>query len=446
MSSTTFRYFCLLFIVFVSIHQSLATINQKDQNTLDKFKEWMKNNNIFLNEKLDIKYLDNFGLSIVSNSKIQKNEKLIHVPSQVMMSQQGISKHIPKEIKEIVNQLGISKTNEQAIYLMYSKLNNLSFWNAYTNILPQSFSTTLFFIEKELDELQASPLKQYTIQRKNSIDYHYDNIFSKLSKVLDEFKKPEYTKDLFYWALSCVWSRSFSLSSNDGGMIPLADIFNAEANPEKSKVSVKSTEVDGLHYSAAEDIEKDEQVYTPYGVYKPLSSSQMLMDYGFVFEKGSKADHVILKVPGFRESEDNYDIKRQILERNQITSDEYPLDMVSIQSLDTLPKDLMMYVRVKNLATEEMSRAKSHFLNPKTKHTSMSNRNEKSSLRFLCTIIKKQLSTYPTTYHEDSELLKQTNTFNQENAIKIRMIEKKILETFYDNLMKLREKYNNNKE
>ncbi|EGC32310.1 hypothetical protein DICPUDRAFT_155733 [Dictyostelium purpureum] len=450
-----------LFLLIITIVFSNGDVkdNTKEIESLKEFKEWLVNNNAYINPNIDIELLDKYGRSIVAKKSIKKQDKLISIPKDIIMSNiGGYPKKIPKEIYEQVQSIGLSPTNLQAVFIMYSKLNEKSFWHPYVTVLPESFSTSLYFSDNELDELQASQLKEFTIIRKDGIERHYESTFSRLSKLVPEFSNLAlYNQELFTWALSCVWSRAFSLAENDGGMVPLADMFNAE-DRSKSKVLPKVTDTT-LDYYASDDIAEGEQIFTPYGVYKPLSSSQMLMDYGFIFDEGTVSDNVAITVPVFHNDEPNLSTKQEILEENDIINEVFLL-----QKTDPLPADLLLYARVKNLIAKECDQAKKHFLSPNTRNTPLNTRNEKVSLRFLENLIHRYLDSYGTNLESDKNLLKNYYSsdnnnnnnndnnsvdnnqisFNVINAIKIRIMEKEILISALNIIEKARSELINN--
>ncbi|KAK5576462.1 hypothetical protein RB653_007606 [Dictyostelium firmibasis] len=444
-------FFILFFINFFTIINSTLT----EEESLNEFNKWLINNKVYKNPKIEIKVLEKYGRSIVAKQPIKKNEKLISVPKLVIMSNMGgFSHHLPSEIYEPSSTMGISPTNLQAIFLMYCKLNERSFWHPYVSVLPKQFTTSIYFSEEELDQLQSSKLKEFTIIRKDGIERHYNSTFTRLSnRGIAEFsptstqtlQQKGYTLELFTWALSCVWSRAFSLSDSDGGMVPLADMFNAE-EISKSKVQPKVTD-STLDYYASDDIEIGEQIFTPYGVYKPLSSSQMLMDYGFVFNHGTPSDNVAITVPVFHPDEPNIQVKQAILEENEVENEVFLLT-----KKNPLPTELLLYARVKNLITKETKYAKIHFLSYQTKDQPLNVRNEKVSLRFLENLIHRYLDSYETTLDFDKSLIENSNdnnnnnnnlSFNSLNSIKIRISEKEILLSTLDAIEKKREKLNN---
>ncbi|EFA80143.1 hypothetical protein PPL_06965 [Heterostelium album PN500] len=402
------------------------------------FKQWMDDEGIYLNPSLDIVKLEDYGRSIIANTLIKEGDVLIRVPRNVMMSRTGIELHIPKEIRSIIdsNRDDIGSTDGQAVYLMYSLLNKDSYWHQYTSILPKQFTTSIYFDQDEMKELQLSKLRYFTESRLSGIERHYNVIFKKLSSLNDEFKKKEYTFELFKWALSCIWSRAFSLSSDDGGMVPLADMFNAI---EKAKSKVRpDSRADQLIYYASKDIERGEQVFTPYGVYKTIGNAQMLMDYGFAFDDPSEGDTIQLTLDNFSDDELYIDTKIDLLEQ---------LDIVREFNLkrNQLPQELLIYARVKNLKENELQLAKEHYRNDDNRNKPVSRRNEKTALRYLSNYLSRYLDSYETTLSDDLELLEKnkekkiTLSYNMLNIIRIRKGEKEILKQLIDSFDKIRE-------
>ncbi|EGG21082.1 hypothetical protein DFA_00957 [Cavenderia fasciculata] len=431
---------------------------------LKSFQQWLSNKNTYLNPSIDIVDLGPpFGRSMVANTNIKKDEILVEIPKGIMMTPKSMIKNLPRFIIDWMDEMKISRTDQQAIAIIYSILHEDSYWYEYVSILPKQFTTTVYFTREEMTQLQASPVHRFTEMRLNGVHRHYDTTISRLRfgyeggeddstktktksqlDAMKEFKDDRYTLDQFKWALGCVWSRAFSLSEEDGGMVPLADMFNADTVISRSKVHPKiSASSPSLVYTASQDIEAGEQIFTPYGVYKTLGSGQMLMDYGFIHEDGSSADSTIVTVAPIPPSEPLYDLKRHLMQSNGIESEEFTI------TKNKLAKELFLFARIKSINKKESDQASAHFMSTQ-RHSMLNPRNEKAALRLLSNLISRHLDAYQTTIDQDNQILKEiekdkTNTnhssvtFNTINAIKLRLMEKNILNSFLKSINSIRD-------
>jgi hypothetical protein len=118
----------------------------------------------------------------------------------------------------------------------------------------------------------------------------------------------------FLWAVSIVWSRSFSISKEYGsGLVPLADLMNMETPKLGRPQPMVTVEVTDTHliYRAARDIFESEQIYAPYGQKGALANAALLTDYGFVFVD-NPFDSAVVKLPMSAE-DPLFDAKRTVL-------------------------------------------------------------------------------------------------------------------------------------
>ena len=102
-----------------------------------------------------------------------------------------------------------------ALFLIEAKFNDSSPFAAYARQLPTEFSTTVFFSDEELLELQGSALLVSTLQRKAMIELDYNTLLTALKEVPAEdnvFPENALTLESFTWALSVVWSRGVLVS------------------------------------------------------------------------------------------------------------------------------------------------------------------------------------------------------------------------------------------
>jgi hypothetical protein len=168
----------------------------------------------------------------------------------------------------------LSPTDELALFLVGARHQPHSLWTPYITVLPQNFTTTLYWSDEDLNWLQKSTLRSFTLKRKahiqemwfkyapflqqhpkffppllftsdnqitisshnnNNNNTHFDPNTDPSNEQGTE-KHYTSTKEVstiglreFKWALSIVWSRVFALrpGQSHGGLVPLADMMNA---------------------------------------------------------------------------------------------------------------------------------------------------------------------------------------------------------------------------
>eukprot|EP01113_Clastostelium_recurvatum_P035847 TRINITY_DN5038_c0_g1_i3.p1 TRINITY_DN5038_c0_g1~~TRINITY_DN5038_c0_g1_i3.p1 ORF type:complete len:450 (+),score=101.11 TRINITY_DN5038_c0_g1_i3:360-1709(+) len=388
---------------------------------MDTFLAWVTHHGGYHSPKIKIEDIPSYGRGVMARDDIKEGERIISIPFDLTLSH---SNTLKSDLKAVVESLQLSPTNQQAIHLLYEKYKPDSFWKPYIDILPRNFTTSLFFSEEEMGTLQASPLRNFTIRRKESIADQHRVTFSRLFTWWPEFfSSSQHTLSELEWALSAIWSRAFSFSKTNGGLVPLADLFNAVQDRSRTKVRVEVSK-DKLEYFANADIDKDTQIFTPYGVFKSLSNAQLLMDYGFVLEDGSTKDNVMIVLDPINPKQDPYIKDREtILDRYDLGYNEFKLEM------DNLPHEVRATIRCV-LATQEELRETAEDRNEGL-YKVISPNNEMLMTRMLLDLLRGHLSRYPTTLEDDETLLANSTdailSTNTRNAIVVRMGEKRIL-------------------
>jgi len=220
----------------------------------------------------------------------------------------------------------------------------------------------------------------------------------------------------FTWALSIIWSRTFKLPGDITGLLPFADLFNAEpVSKETSDIQVIPSN-NASHFvlkAAKRVIKAGEQILVPYGTNKRFSNGQLLLDYGFTFENNPN-DMVIIQF-SIPQDDPYYNLKSKLLLDAGIISEEYPV------AVNTYPLALLIAMRIYYMTSDEF-----RFADRVVVGRQLTTRNEMTALRNLALFAKKLLSTYATTIEQDEELL-ETATQNILSIIRVRLSEKRIL-------------------
>lgn len=203
--------------------------------------------------------------------------------------------------------------------MLYEYLNgDASNWAPYFSVLPTEFNTLMFWSEDELAELQAS-----AVRNKIGKEGAHDMFMELLLPVIKEFagiffagderaqQRAEEMRDernvaLMHNMASLIMAYAFDVEpasprkdvDEDGfaeeeedealpkGMIPLADMLNADADRNNARLFYDNKYLD---MKALKPIKAGEEIFNDYG---PLPRSDLLRRYGYVTDNYAQYDVV----------------------------------------------------------------------------------------------------------------------------------------------------------
>lgn len=314
-------------------------------------------------------------------------------------------------------------------------------WKPWVDVLPSSFdSFPLFWGEKEINELQSSPLRKVIELDRDAVgkDHRIAEARTPGLGTLEDFK----------WARSAVKSRVFGLKTLSNGalteeivsMVPLADFVNHP--PEGVAENVRPSydvETGVFKMVAIADIAPGAGIYWDYGF---KSNRNSLQRYGFASEARIPLTDMPLmirltNIPGdasparskkFEMIERERKASRLMMEENGSV-----LHELSLSLGNQFFRDLIGHMRfhmlqpAKNLSVLE-DYCGSTYCRP------VSLANERQALHHLVELLTQLADQYPTSAAEDKEMLSgdqgKALSEGQRNAVIIRIGEKKILKGF----------------
>eukprot|EP01117_Protostelium_nocturnum_P011718 TRINITY_DN4267_c0_g1_i3.p1 TRINITY_DN4267_c0_g1~~TRINITY_DN4267_c0_g1_i3.p1 ORF type:complete len:318 (+),score=86.93 TRINITY_DN4267_c0_g1_i3:442-1395(+) len=266
-----------------------------------------------------------------------------------------------------------------ALFLIQQTELESSKWKPYIDALPTQFDTTIYWNEEELQELDGSLIKEFTEDKKESVKNNYADLLKVVQKIKEATK---ITLDEYKWAVSVIWSRTFSVTIEGhsvGALIPIADMFNNE-DPDQIKIK-EVGEGDGMKMVADKLIKRGEQIFVPYGNTGSKPNGQLLMDYGFALANPNNTMIMIHSLLSSSQDE-TYEERerRKLLTRYGLDSDHVPLS-----KLDSLANGrLLTIARILQMNGDELGR------NPDPRYF-VGNRNEKAAIRILLVHLRKVL-------------------------------------------------------
>lgn len=340
-------------------------------------------------------------------------------------------------------------------------LGQQSRWKAYFDILPNHFDTLMFWSEEELEYLQSSAVVDKI--GRSAADELFDNVLIPIIRRHETVFKTavemsdQQLKDLAHRMGSIIMSYAFDIEKEDDedeadedgyatddeeqvsrGMVPLADLLNADAEPNvrlaivltRSKFLTfrqaslfQSTDI--LTMKSLKPIPARTEVLNDYG---QLPRSDLLRRYGYITPSYAKFDcvEVSRRLLNKHMTRDRENINREnrliyLLEK-EILEDNY--DIVwpeNSENMDFFPDDLSRYVKAM-LTSED-----------KYKNVAKTGASDDSLLLLFKTTMKlvvhARMSEYPTSIAQDLKTLAdQDLDIRQKMAIEVRLGEKNLLE------------------
>lgn len=140
--------------------------------TIDRFTDWVKSNGAIF-EGSEITEFQGYDLGLKANTDISQDSLIIAIPRKLMLT---VEEAKNSSLGPLIERELILKTMPNvalAIFLLLEKSKKDSFWKPYLDILPNTYSTVLYFTPDELRELQSSPTLELALKQIKSITRQY---------------------------------------------------------------------------------------------------------------------------------------------------------------------------------------------------------------------------------------------------------------------------------
>lgn len=162
-----------------------ATVDLRQQSdTIERFVTWVRDNGAKF-EGCTITEFPGYDLGIKADIDIPKDSLVIAVPRTIMLTIEAASKSALSSLIERDQILKNMPNVVLAMFLLVEKFKGDSFWKPYIDILPKTYTTVLYFDERELEELQGSPTLDSVLKLIKSIVRQYA-YFHRLINTSDE--------------------------------------------------------------------------------------------------------------------------------------------------------------------------------------------------------------------------------------------------------------------
>ncbi|CAG8640871.1 1935_t:CDS:2, partial [Scutellospora calospora] len=239
-----------------------------------------------------------------------------------------------------------------AIFLLFIKSCKTGYdgRRAHVEMLPTSYTASIFFSDDELEICSGSSLYHLTKKLKQQIRDDYLQLLTNLfSKYPDLFPLEKFTQDDYMWALCTIWSRGMDFKLNDKQfrcIAPFADMLNHSLDVELCHIY--DPQLNRLQILAGKNYAVGEQVFINYG---PVPNNRLLRLYGFILLDNpyDSYDLVLTTHP----QAPLYTQKVALLKSVGLQVNcSFPLKLS-----DPLPLGVLQYLRIQRLSSSEISTA-----------------------------------------------------------------------------------------
>ncbi|KAL9530422.1 Ribosomal lysine N-Methyltransferase [Sphaerulina musiva] len=289
------------------------------QSASDAFLTWLKNNGATISSSVQLADLRGraAGRGVVATQDLSEDEELFSIPRASILTNEttDLPANLRKELDHPWLSLILVMVHE---YLKGTE----SSWYPYFNLLPETFDSLMFWSDEELLSLKGSAVvdkigkesadSTFTEQLIPLIAQHA-NIFQTAGRSNDELlslchrmgstimayafdlEKPEtsqpHKQDEEEWEEE----EEESATSLPKGMIPLADMLNANADHNNAKLFYQD---DKVVMKTLHPVRAGEELFNDFG---PLPRSDLLRRYGYVTAQYAKYDVVEISEDLIRE-------------------------------------------------------------------------------------------------------------------------------------------------
>lgn len=130
-----------------------------------------------------------YDLGLKADEDIAENTLIVAIPRRLMMTVEAAKKTILGKHIERDRILSNMPNVALALFLLFEKFQEDSFWQPYINVLPKEYNTILYFDVKDLEELQGSPTLDSALKQIKSITRQYAYFHRLLSNYNDQVSR-----------------------------------------------------------------------------------------------------------------------------------------------------------------------------------------------------------------------------------------------------------------
>jgi N-lysine methyltransferase SETD6 len=340
-----------------------------------RFLNWLRNNGTTISSKIELADLRNHnaGRGIIVLEDLEEDEELFSIPRSSILTV-GTSS-LATEIKDQLQDPWLSLILAMAYEC---QLEAKSAWKPYFDVLPTDFDTLMYWSVEELRSLQGSAVVN-KIGKKSADEAFSEQLLPIVREHNDTFNAEDLNDEdvlaLFHRMGSTIMAYAFDLENpsqqpaegEDGweedsdageslpkGMVPLADMLNADADRNNAKLFY---EEDKVVMKTIKAVGKGQELFNDYG---PLPRADLLRRYGYITDNYAKYDVAevsldLIKTIAINELQipaSDIEIRTEYLDEQGAVDDNYDIARPSDDE-DQVSPELLILVNVLCLPSVE---------------------------------------------------------------------------------------------
>ncbi|WPH00910.1 hypothetical protein R9X50_00374400 [Acrodontium crateriforme] len=263
--------------------------------------QWLISNGASISNKIQLADLrtQGAGRGVVATENINEDEELFRIPRSLIFTAENSS--LPSNIREQINDPWLSLIAAMAD----DQLRESTKWQPYWDVMPEHFDTLMFWSSDELALLQGSAVVAKI--GKESADKAFNEHIIPLVGQHNHANKNDLLA-LCHKMGSTIMASAFDLEAPERerpqegeedweeddedsavmakGMVPLADMLNADADRNNAKLFYED---EFVAMKAIKAIQPGSEIFNDYG---PLPQADVLRRYGYTTQNYAKYDVV----------------------------------------------------------------------------------------------------------------------------------------------------------
>ncbi|KAI7696321.1 SET domain protein [Hortaea werneckii] len=378
----------------------------------NSFLSWLEGTGATVSSKIQLEDLrqQHRGRGVLAKQDIAEDEELFAVPRAAVLNTDTST--LPHELKMHFDDPWLSLIT---VMIYEYQRGTESKWKPYFDVLPETFTTLMFWKPEELNYLAGSAVVNKI--GKESADEAFLNEIVPILKQDSHVFKTDGVDDAELLRLchrmgSTIMAYAFDLEKPESdqpkpgdeeweddeeeteilpkGMVPMADMLNADADRNNAKLYY---EEDKVVMKSIQPIKAGEELFNDYG---PLPNADVLRRYGYTTENYSKYDVVDIDLATIKRRSEmqhkespNYNIedRLQYLEEQGVLDDGYDVAHGGSEDFEQFPEELCVALNTLCAANEDFDKWKRKDKLPKPELTD-------DALRLLYDILAERRADY----------------------------------------------------